>query len=220
VLGAGITAEPPIRSRLKNIGGYPRRSGYARVDGDFYVEPRWLVHRLLDVEAFEGAVHDPCCGSGTIPSICLERGIPATGSDFVYRGFGEVRDLFDLNEPFDNFISNVPYKIAEACARHMLTLVRRKVVLILPLTFWESRERDQFFREYPPVRFWACGDRPSMPPGRKDGQRDRFGAVIQHEGKGGKAPYGLFVFQRGFQGDTTARRLPLLSKPQTRKTRR
>jgi hypothetical protein len=36
--------------------GYPRNGGYARVDKDWYVEPRWVVHLLLDVETFEGAV--------------------------------------------------------------------------------------------------------------------------------------------------------------------
>jgi hypothetical protein len=71
-------------------------------------------------------VLDPCCGSGTIPSICLERGIPARGSDIVRRGFGELRDLFTITEPVDNIISNVPYKIAERCARHILKLARRK----------------------------------------------------------------------------------------------
>jgi hypothetical protein len=110
--------------------GYPRHSGYERIDKDFYVEPRWVVHLLLDVEAFEGEVLDPCCGSGTIPSVCQERGIPARGSDIVDRRFGEVRDLFNITEPVDNIISNVPYKIAEPCARHMLKLAQRKVALI------------------------------------------------------------------------------------------
>jgi Putative PD-(D/E)XK phosphodiesterase (DUF2161) len=96
--------------------GYPRQSGYARIDQDFYVEPRWVVHLLLDVEPLQGSVLDPCCGSGTIPSVCLERGVPARGSDLVYRGFREVRDLFSIIEPVDNIISNVPYKIAERCA--------------------------------------------------------------------------------------------------------
>lgn len=36
--------------------GYPRRSGYLREDHDFYVEPRRVVHLLLDVETFEGTV--------------------------------------------------------------------------------------------------------------------------------------------------------------------
>ncbi len=189
--------------------GYPRHSGYPRVGKDFYVEPRWLVNLLLDVEPFEGEVLDPCCGTGTIPSACLERGIPARGSDIVYRGFGEVRDLFSIAAPVDNIIANVPYKIAERCARHMLTIARRKVALILPMTFWESRCRDRFFREFPPIRYWPCGDRPSMPPGIMDGKRDRWGAIIQPESRGGTMPYGWFVFERGFTGDTAVRRLPL-----------
>jgi hypothetical protein len=184
--------------------GYPRNSGYKRVDKDFYVEPRWVVHLLLDVESFEGEVLDPCCGTGTIPSVCLERGISARGSDLVYRGFGEVRDLFSVTEQVENIISNVPYKIAERCVRHMLKLARYKVALILPMTFWESRERHSFFEEYPPVRYRPCGDRPSMPPGRMDGERDRWGAVIQPGSRGGTMPYG-----RGFTGDTIVRRLPL-----------
>jgi NAD(P)-dependent dehydrogenase (short-subunit alcohol dehydrogenase family) len=68
--------------------GYRRNSGYLRADKDFYVEPRWVVYLLLDVEKFEGEVLDFYCGSGTIPSVCLERGIPARGSDIVDRAFG------------------------------------------------------------------------------------------------------------------------------------
>ena len=83
----------PSNFSVQRNRGYPRRSGYARVDRDFYVEPRWVVELLLDVETFEGAVYDPACGSGTIPSVCLQRGIPATGSDIVHRGFGEARDF-------------------------------------------------------------------------------------------------------------------------------
>jgi hypothetical protein len=56
----------------------------------------------------------------------------ATGSDIVYRGFGEVRDLFTITEPVDNVISNVLYEIAEPCAQHMaatLYVCRRRVAL-------------------------------------------------------------------------------------------
>jgi len=109
----------------------------------------------------------------------------------------------------DNIISNVPYKFAEPCARHMLRLARHKVALILPMTFWESRTRHQFFEEHPPIRYWPCGDRPSMPPGLMAGERDRWGAVVQPESRGGTMPYGWFIFERGFTGDTMIRRLPL-----------
>jgi hypothetical protein len=189
--------------------GYPRRSGYLRESHDFYVEPRWCIELLLDVEAFEGAVLDPCCGIGTIVSACCTRGISARGSDIVGRGFGDTCDLFTLTETVDNIISNVPYHLAEACVRHLLSLVRFKLALILPLTFWESRQRNALFREHPPVRFYPCSDRPSMPPGRSDGPRDCFGAVIQPENRGGTAPYGWFVWERGFAGATIVRMLPL-----------
>jgi hypothetical protein len=198
--------------------GYPRNSGYERIDKDFYVEPRWVVHLLLDVEAFEGEVLDPCCGSGTIPSVCRERGIPARGSDIVDRGFGEVRDLFTITGPVDNIISNVPYKIAEPCARHMLKLAQRKVALVLPLTFFESREREGFFRDHPPIRHLICSDRPSMPPGRVDGERDCFGAIVQPISRGGTMPYAWYIFEPGYYGPTTTMRLPLTSLASRRAT--
>jgi hypothetical protein len=198
--------------QLTRNRGYPQRSGYLREAADFYVEPRWVVHQLLDVEAFEGAVHDPCCGGGTIPSVCRERGIVATGSDIVDRGFGDVHDLFDLTEPVDNIVSNVPFGIAERCARHMLTLARRKIALILRMTFWESEGRDRFFRDHPPIRWWACASRPSMPPGQMTGERDCHGALIQPPSSGGTSPYGWFIWEPGFKGITRAMRLPLRSR--------
>jgi hypothetical protein len=89
----------------------------------------------------------PACGGGTIVSVCLERDVPARGSDIVDRGFGEARDLFTITEPVDN----IPYRITEPFARHMLKLARSKVALILPMTFFESRH-------YPSRPMWSrCG---------------------------------------------------------------
>jgi hypothetical protein len=186
--------------------GYPRRSGYERDPNEWYVEPRWCVHQMLDTIEIEGEVLDPACGGGTIVSVCLELGIPARGSDYVDRGFGEVRDLFTITEKIDNAITNVPFGKAEKCVRHLITIVRRKLVMILPLTFWESQRRTHgLHREIPP-RFWyPCGDRPSMPPGKDTGQRDRFGALIQPVNKGGTAPYAWFEYEPGYCGPTAVR---------------
>ena len=114
----------------------------------------------------------------------MERGLVATGSDLVYRGFGEVRDLFNITGQVDNIISNVPYGLAEQCARHMLGLVRRKLALILRMTFWESECRAGFFRDHPPARWYVCSSRPSMPRTVMSGERDRFGAIIQPPASG------------------------------------
>jgi hypothetical protein len=188
-------------------------SDYERIPNEWYVEPRWCVEQLLDAEDFTGEVLDPCCGGGNIVAACLARGIPASGSDIVDRGFGEVRNLFTITESVDNIISNPPYGnpkgIAEKCARHMLTLARRKVVLILRMPFWESRKRNSFFREFPPVRWYPCSDRPSMPNGKPVNERDRFGALIQPKSSGGTMPYGWFVWERGYCGPTIVKLLEL-----------
>jgi hypothetical protein len=84
----------------------------------------------------------------------------------------------------------------------MLAIAQRKVALILPMTFWESRERNGFFREYPPRVWYPCSDRPSMPPGVMDGVRDQYGAGIQPKSSGGTMPYGWFIFEIGHRGDT------------------
>jgi hypothetical protein len=98
----------------------PGNNGHDREANEWYVEPPWCVHQLLDHldaigEPIKGGVLDPACGGGTIVSVCLSRGIPATGSDYVDRGFGAVRDLFDLTEKVDNIIVNVPFSKAEPC---------------------------------------------------------------------------------------------------------
>jgi len=209
--------------------GFPRRSGYARNENNFYVDPRWAIDIMLDSVDFNGEVLDPCCGIGTIVSACLDRGIPARGSDIADRGFGEVRDMFSITEPVDNIISNFPYGNRRAATdsrmlhervEHCLGLVRRQLVLILPLTFWESRRRHAFLLRYPPVWFAPCSDRPSMPPGTMTGQRDHNGAVIQPPSSGGTAPYGWFGWEPGFRGETRVRLFGLKPSARTKSDRR
>ena len=48
----------------------------------------------------------------------------------------------------------------------------------------------------------------SMPPGKLDGARDQWGAVVQPEGKGGTMPYAWFVWEPGFVGKMSIERLP------------
>jgi hypothetical protein len=197
--------------------GYPRRSGYARKPNDCYVEPRWCVNQVLDVEPMLGGLLDPCAGIGTIFSVCRSRGLAIEGSDIRDYGCGfPVRDLFSITKPVDNIISNVPYGIAEKCARHMLTLVHRKLLLILPLTFLESQRRRPFFLEYPPIRVYPCSERPSMPPPVLNGPRDKYGCITQPMNTGGTAPYAWFVWEPGFHGAPTIEWLPLRPRARAR----
>jgi hypothetical protein len=189
----------------------PGNNNFEIADDEWYVEPRWCVHQFLDYldaigEPVRGGVLDPACGGGTIVSVCLERGIPAKGSDYKPRGFGEVRDLFSITAKVDNVITNVPYSKAEECVRHLITLVRYRLLMILPLTFLESQKRHRgLHREIPIKYYYPCGDRPSMPVGVDTGIRDQFGAIVQPANKGGKGPYGWCEYEPGFQGETIIR---------------
>jgi hypothetical protein len=188
--------------------GYPRRSGYEREENEWYVEPRSCVHQILDQLAdegrpMEGEVLDPTCGGGTIVSVCLQHGLVAKGSDHVDRGFGEVRDLRTITEPLDNVIANFPFSKAEEFIRHLLPLVRGRMLLILPLTFQESGKRIWGLHRELPARFcYPCALRPSMPPGVPDCPRDHYGALIQPVNRGGTAPFAWFEYHPGYRGDT------------------
>ena len=192
----------------------PYNNGFEIEDDEWYVEPRWCVHQFLDHldaigEPIKGGVLDPACGGGTIVSVCLERGIPARGSDYVDRGFRgpfEARDIFTITEMTDNVITNVPFSKAEECVRHLITIVRRRLFMILPLTFLESQRRHRgLHREIPIKYYYPCGDRPSMPPGVDTGIRDRFGAIEQPVNSGGKGPFGWCEYEPGFQSETVIR---------------
>lgn len=198
--------EPTLRRPTRS--SYPGHSGYARVDSDYYREPAWITDALLDAVQFTGTILDPCCGGGRIPSRCLDRGLHATGSDIVDRGFGRVQDVFDRTEPLDNIISNPPFTLAERVARHAFTIVRHRIALLLRLPFLEGKCRDALYARFPPTLILASRKRVSCPPGRlgRDGPKDRWGALLEPEETGGKMPYAWFIWQIGHVGDTVIRR--------------
>ena len=181
---------------------------YKRAKHDFYVEPRWLVDALLDVETFTGTVLDPACGSGTIVSACRDRGIKAIGVDIVDRGFRhvQVQDFLERTEQVDAIICNPPYRLAQRFVEHGLTLTP-KVVMLLRLVFVEGQRRKRFHATTPPARIWVTARRASIPDGICSGEHDRHGAVIQPDGRGGSVVFAWFVWDRGRGGVMTLGRL-------------
>lgn len=174
----------------KVLGHHRPGSEYRSEPLGFYIEPSWAVDLLLDVEAFRGTVHDPACGTGTIPKACAARGIACGGFDIADRGFGQGGIdflIFDVREPeFDNIICNPPFTQAEAFIRQSNAIARRLVALILPIKFLCAEGRWWLFSdELPPARVWFLSSRPSMPPG---------GMGI--EAKGGFADFCWVVWDR------------------------
>lgn len=192
--------------------GNPRSSGYARADADWYVEPPEAVDALFDAERFVGDVYDPACGTGTILHVASRRGHAVVGSDIRDRG-GHI-DCFFLRDFVtesdigwtafrssktisltENIVTNPPYGESEGFVRCALATARRKVAMLLRLSFLEGQMRAKMFRSTPLARVHVFSWRISMP----SGEALKRGA----KPSGGSVAFAWFVWDHDHRGPPT-----------------
>ena len=168
-----------------------KASGYDRWANDYYVEPKWAIDGLLDVEPIRGDSHDPCCGAGNIPRAMIERGLPCHASEIANRGYGTTHTDFFSSPPLycENIISNPPFNRMQDFVNRALTISSDKVIVLARLAFLESQSRYEWWHTVPLARVWISSRRMSMPPG---------GSGIK--ATGGTVAYAWFVFERGYTG--------------------
>jgi hypothetical protein len=171
-----------------------RASGYARQEGDYYVEPAWAVNAIADAENLRAglSIWDPSAGAGNIPATLAARGIPCFASDIVDRGYpgAHVADFFQCGNGAEIIISNPPYGVIEDYVRRALSLADDRVILLARLALLEGRRRQALFRSTPLARVWVSSRRMSMPPGGLTGVK----------AKGGTIAYAWFVWEHGHSG--------------------
>jgi hypothetical protein len=165
---------------------------YHRNDNDFYVEPRWAVRALINNVNFLGHIHDPACGTGTIPQE-FERagGFTVSGCDVANRGYGfaPVNFLSDSNNFYENIVTNPPYNRSEDFIKHGIKQALHRIAILARITFLASQRRFKLFTEFPPEKIVVLSRRPSMPPG---------GLGIYPEG--GKTDYCWIVWNKEYTG--------------------
>jgi hypothetical protein len=190
--------------------GNARGSGYDRADGDWYVEPPWTVEDLLGVEKFDGAIWDPACGRGTVPTVAGYHGYRTVGTDLVERGWstGSVDFLAATEARAPNIVCNPPFGVINRWIPHALRLAPGKVAIFARLALLEGAQRGAFFQRSPLSRVWVCSARVPCPPGADapaiaDWRRDTI--------KGAFVPYAWFVWSRGYAGEPLLGFLPRLS---------
>ena len=161
---------------------------------DWYVDEHWCAEQLALVlggfalERDEGlAIWDPCCGMGNTLQAAFYSGLEVWGSDLVDNfawanfdgeSFADLRrvhwragDFLDHDFTYApcSIVCNPPYSyvkgIAEAFARHALTLSSRRVCILMPSKWLASQARYQLFTDHPPQAVLHLCQRPSMPPG-------------------------------------------------------
>lgn len=154
-----------------------RTSEYSRDAEDWYVEPAWCVEALKARIAFTGTIHDPCCGSGTIPGV-----FGGTGADLVDRGFNfPQRNFLDDYGHYDNIVTNPPYGAAQCIIEHALVHTRYRVAALVQTKFLSSQKRYDLFTQWPVEKVLIFSKRPSMPPGKmlqEHGEAIRGGGSI------------------------------------------
>lgn len=162
---------------------------------DWYLEPAWCVYALFEAAPFDGPIHDPAAGSGTIVKVARSLGFEASGSDLVDRGFGEGGvDFLADRTPRHSIVTNPPFVLAERFIHHALEVAER-VAVIVPLAFSAGQRRCRsLFLPHPPALELVLARRPSMPPGGMD-----------IPAKGGTTDYAWLIWDRGHRGPTVKR---------------
>jgi hypothetical protein len=116
-------------------------------DPQFYGTPPWCTRSLLSRVRFVGPILEPCCGRGHISEVLIGCGYGVESSDLVNWGYGAVENFFLRKRPAENIVTNPPFDNAENIIRHALRLGRRKVAMLLPLTFLSGLSRQVFFTD-------------------------------------------------------------------------
>ena len=133
---------------------------------DFFPTPLWAVRVLLYYERFEGDIFEPACGTGNISDVLKENNYSVISNDLINRGYGEThQDYLTLNEVFDNIVTNPPYNKANQFVLHALKFSRRKVAMLLRLSFLEGAARySDIYMNMPPSRIYVFSKRVTFMP--------------------------------------------------------
>lgn len=187
-------------TRAEVSGRFFDAADYKRDPLDWYIEPGWTVHLLLNAVKVETPVWDPACGSGTIVTVCRDRQMLAFGTDIATREINPfVHDQVDFLDPeldggwyrYRSIVSNPPYRHAERFVRRALKLVSAPghVAMLMQAKFLFSERRQALFDELPPSLVLILSSRPSMPPGH-------LLTTGKIEAAGGKMDFAWIVWDR------------------------
>ena len=171
--------------------GASNHSETAREVNDYYATDPRAVDLLLEKENFSKKVLEPSCGEGHISKVLTGNSYEVTSYDLIDRGFGEVKDFFDVEKFDGDIITNPPYKIALDFAKHSLDIIDdgAKVAMFLKIQFLESKSRRAFFDEFPPKKVYVASSRLLC---AMNGDFDKY--------KSSAACYAWFVWEKGYVG--------------------
>lgn len=168
-----------------------------REEYDYYATEPKAALELLRVEPNLNNIWECACGEGHLAKVFAVAGKLACATDIVYRGYAWQDTCVDFLKYEDNWnlkqdiVTNPPYKYAKEFVEKALSLVAEgyKVCMLLRIQFLESKQRQELFKKYPPIRIWVFSNRIKC---AKNGDFDNTPSSAQC--------YAWFVWQKGFEG--------------------
>ena len=169
-------------------------AGRKRNDGiDFYATPDWAVDKILEVANLGGQVLEPCAGNGAfakkIPN-CIASDIRTDEGVYGDKGV----DLFTIKgSSTDVVITNPPYCCAQEVIEHCLKVARKRVYMLLKLSFLEGIKRKEFFEKTPLKKVYVFRKRVNMYPANIEEKPKNSGTIA----------YALYEWEHGYTGEPT-----------------
>lgn len=179
---------------------------------EHFITPDWAVKAILTREILTREVVDPCSGTGVLGLAAIEEGYSVNFIDIHDwgNGFNVIADFLGGNShDLDEYIArsvdgstvlmNPPFSKAVDFVKRAFSLGARKVVCFQRFSWWESQDRDSFWKEFPPNRIYICGDRAScwrydLP---KDKKGNRFDPITNKKLAQSPTAHAWFVWEAG-----------------------
>ena len=141
---------------LKKFAG--GNSSKKRVKDDFYATFPEDVLPLLEVEKFLWGIWEPACGDGAISDVLISEYWKDNvySSDLVDRGYWDINMDFIKQDIMPNWIQNIitnpPFENAINFVDKWMALLPEwwKMALLLKLAFFEGKNREHIYANYPP----------------------------------------------------------------------
>ena len=184
------------RNSIFKTLGASNHTNKEREQFDYYATDPIAGRLLMEQEEFNN-IWECACGEGHLAKEL--KAIKAT--DIINRGYGEVADFLGIdNQVWDgDIITNPPYKYAKEFIEKALMIIPngRKVAMFLKLQFLEGKGRKTLFINHPPKTLYVSSSRILC---AKNAEFEKM-----RKGGGSAVAYGWYVWEKGFNGNTTVR---------------
>lgn len=136
---------------------------------DFYQTPTWCIEKLLEYEKFDWRILEPASWAGAISKV-LEKewyiviSQDIRNDDWVYweKWIDFLKQTKQL--PYSNIITNPPFIYAKEFVEKALEISDWKIAMLLKLSFLESKDRYEFFKNTPLKKVYVLCKRVTMYP--------------------------------------------------------